>query len=87
MRSPEDYDLAVCVAPLQVTLSSRLAPDRFQSAADSSLHGVQSLTMVGTCRQSALAYAPDKIRNGLPWRSSDQIRLFSPIFNDIFYIL
>ena len=41
MRSPEDYDLAVCVAPFQVTLSSRLAPDRFQSAADSSLRGLR----------------------------------------------
>jgi len=75
LRSPEDYDLVVCVAPLQVTLSSRLVYDRFQAHTDSSLRGGQSSTTVRTCRQSALACAPDKIRNSLPWRSFQKKQL------------
>jgi NADH:ubiquinone oxidoreductase subunit B-like Fe-S oxidoreductase len=48
VRSPEDYDLAVCVVSFQTTLSSRLVCDRFQSYTDSSLRDVQSSVTVGT---------------------------------------
>ena len=41
------YDLAICVAPFQVTLSSRLACNRFQFHTDSSLRGLRVLPRLG----------------------------------------